>query len=332
MPLVNPFLSDAATRAVQIGRRALSRPGSPFRELPETLVVVDVARQNACLLQGGQGRACYPVSTAEAGVGGEGGSLRTPPGWHRVHERIGDGAPSHMSFSSRMATGKEWDGAATPDDLILGRVLTLEGLEQGVNRGPGCDSLERYIYLHGTNHEDTIGLPASHGCVRLRIPDVIDLFGRLKAGDAVLIAEGPVPALPWPGPGRFHYAGIGGSGMSALAQYQVMRGGRASGSDRAFDRGERPGSRSQLESLGIAITAQDGSGVQGDCAQLVVSTAVEAEVPDFAEAARRGVPTLHRSEALARFVRHSRSIAVTGTSGKSTVVAMIFAVAVVVGD
>lgn len=321
---MNPFLSEASSRAARIAREALSRPGSPFQELPARLVVVDVARQDACLLVNGEGVTLHPVSTAAAGVGGEAGSMRTPPGWHRVHERIGDGAPPRMAFSSRVATGQAWDGAATPDDLILGRVLTLEGLEIGVNRGPGHDSLERYIYLHGTNHEESIGLPASHGCVRLRTADMLELFDRVREGDAVLIVGGAVPALPWPGPGRFHYAGIGGSGMSALAQYQVMRGGRASGSDRAFDRGERPGSRSQLEALGITITPQDGSGIFGDCAQLILSTAVEQDVPDFAEATRLGVPTLHRSEVLARFVHHTRSIAVTGTSGKSTVVAMIF--------
>src|SRR5438552_462192 len=136
----------------------------------------------------------------------------------------------------------------------------------------------------------------------------------------------PAPApIPDPrGAKRFHYAGLGGSGMSALAQYQVMIGGRASGSDRAFDRGERAESRAQLERLGIAIYPQDGSGVAADCAALVVSTAVEDEVADVRAARARGVPIVHRSELLAHFVATARSIAVTGTSGKSTVVAMAF--------
>jgi UDP-N-acetylmuramate--alanine ligase len=112
--------------------------------------------------------------------------------------------------------------------------------------------------------------------------------------------------------------------MSALAQFQVMTGGRVSGSDRAFDRGERAESRVQLERLGIAIHPQDGSGVQADCAALVVSTAVEEQVPDFAAARARGVPVIHRSELLAHYVASFRTVAVAGTSGKSTVVAMVF--------
>jgi UDP-N-acetylmuramate--alanine ligase len=112
--------------------------------------------------------------------------------------------------------------------------------------------------------------------------------------------------------------------MSALAQFQAMTGGRVSGSERAFDRGERSESRAQLERLGIAIHPQDGSGVSDDCAVLVVSTAVEDRVPDMAAARARGIPVLHRSELLAHYVRSYRTLAVGGTSGKSTVVAMVF--------
>lgn len=132
-------------------------------------------------------------------------------------------------------------------------------------------------------------------------------------------------ALPDPrGGGRFHYVGLGGSGMSALAQFQVMSGGRASGSDRAFDRGERAIGRAQLERLGIVIHPQDGSGVGADCAALVVSTAVEDQVPDVVAARAHGVPVVHRAELLAHFVGGHRTAAIAGTSGKSTVVAMVF--------
>jgi UDP-N-acetylmuramate--alanine ligase len=135
----------------------------------------------------------------------------------------------------------------------------------------------------------------------------------------------PLAGLPDPlGPGRFHYVGLAGSGMSALAQFQVMSGGRASGSDRAFDRGERASGRAQLERLGITIHPQDGTGVAGDCAALVVSTAVEDQVRDVVAAREKGVPVIHRSELLAHFVARHRTVAIAGTSGKSTVVAMIF--------
>ena len=140
-------------------------------------------------------------------------------------------------------------------------------------------------------------------------------------------APRPEPGTAFPDPrgaGRFHYAGLGGSGMSALAQFQVMSGGLASGSDRAFDRGERAAGRAQLERLGIRVYPQDGRGVSDDCVALVVSTAVEEQVPDVAAARARGIPIIHRSELLAHFVSRCRCIAVAGTSGKSTVVAMVF--------
>ncbi len=156
---------------------------------------------------------------------------------------------------------------------------------------------------------------------------VRELFARVREGDFVFVATPEARTIPDPnGGGRFHYAGLGGAGMSALAQFQVMTGGVASGSDRAFDRGEREGLRAQLERLGITVMPQDGSGLGPDCAALVVSTAVEEHVPDFAAARAKNIPIIHRSELLAHFVARHRSIAVTGTSGKSTVTAMVFAI------
>ncbi len=317
-----PLSLASEQRATSLLRRALARPGAP-RGLVDRVLVVDVELQRAMLLEAGTLVREYPISTAAAGIGGAAGSLRTPPGWHRIHARIGAGAPRGAVFESREPTGAIWQGEARADDLILTRILTLDGLETGINRGAGRDSLERYIYLHGTNHEDRLGSPDSHGCVRLANDDVVDLFERVAVGDLVLVAgrEGaPDPVTA----GRFHYAGLGGSGMSALAQFQAMLGGRASGSDRAFDRGERAESRAQLERLGIVVHPQDGSGLDDDCAALVVSTAVEEDVPDVAAARALGVPIVHRSELLAHFVATHRTIAVAGTSGKSTTVAMAF--------
>jgi UDP-N-acetylmuramate-alanine ligase/lipoprotein-anchoring transpeptidase ErfK/SrfK len=316
--------SASASRALSLAQRGLSRTGAPT-SLPARLLVVDVERQLLTLLENGAAVAAWPVSTARNGIGGEDGSYRTPPGWHRIQRRIGEAASPGTIFVSREPTGETWRGEARDDDLILTRILTLDGIEDGVNRGSGCDALQRYIYLHGTNHEALIGRPLSHGCVRLSNSDVTELFARVREGDFVLIAEAEVRTLPDPkGHGRFHYAGLAGSGMSALAQFQVMTEGRASGSDRAFDRAERASLRAQLETLGIAVMRQDGSGLGDDCVGLVVSTAVEEQVPDFAAALAKGIPVIHRSELLAHFVAHYRSIAVTGTSGKSTVTAMVF--------
>jgi len=300
----------------------LGRKGSPRLAPDSRVLVVDVARQRLGLLVAGQLAIEAVISTARNGLGCEENSYRTPTGWHRIQARIGAGAELGTVFRNRVVTGDVWRGEARDEDLILTRVLTLDGLEEGWNRGPGRDSRARFIYLHGTNQEGQLGTPVSHGCVRLANAAVIELFDKVEEGDSLLIADGlEGDGL---GLGRLHFAGVAGSGMSALAQFVAMKGGRASGSDRSFDRGQRLESRAQLEALGVGIHPQDGSGLTGDCAALVVSTAVEDEVPDVAAARRLGVPVLHRSELLAHLVARYRTVAVTGTSGKSSTVAMIF--------
>ncbi len=316
-----PFDPVLPARFRALALDGVRRRGSPSRELPPRLVVVDPFRQRLGLLLDGALAAVHPVSTAANGLGCEENSFKTPTGWHRIARRIGEDAGPGTVFRAREATGEVWRGEPTDEDLILTRVLTLEGLEPGHNQGPGVDSLERFIYLHGTNQEPDLGRPVSHGCVRLSNADVVDLFDVVAEDDPVLIAAEDLPGL---GLGRLHFAGVAGSGISALAQFVAMKGGRASGSDRAFDRGQQGEARSKLEALGIGIHSQDGSGLEDDCAALVVSTAVEDTVPDVAAAKRLGVPILHRSELLAHLVASHRTIAVTGTSGKSTTTAMVF--------
>jgi len=318
MPDLDPVLA-ARYRALALA--GLRRPGPGFTGLPSRYLVVDVASQRLGLVAGGRLELDVPVSTAAAGIGGTDGSWRTPPGWHRIHARIGAGAEPGTVFEERVATGDLWRGEPRTEDLILTRILTLDGLEPGVNQGPGCDSLERTIYLHGTNQTALLGRPVSHGCVRLDGQDLIALFELVREGDPLLVAEA------WPDPtglGRLHFAGVGGSGMSALAQYLAQRGGRASGSDRSFDQGGNGAGRALLAAAGVELWPQDGSGVAGDCAGVVYSTAVEDQVPDFARARELGIPLVHRSELLAHFVAERRTLAVTGTSGKSTTVAMVF--------
>lgn len=121
-----------------------------------------------------------------------------------------------------------------------------------------------------------------------------------------------------------HFVGIGGAGMSALAQIHAMDGGPATGSDRDFDRGRGAGLKAKLEALGVKLFPQDGSAVTDETKLVVLSTAIEDSNPEIAAAKALGVPLMHRSEFLARHVSQMRTIAVTGTSGKSTVVAMIF--------
>ncbi|MBI5200695.1 MAG: hypothetical protein HY925_03830 [Elusimicrobia bacterium] len=121
----------------------------------------------------------------------------------------------------------------------------------------------------------------------------------------------------------FHYVGLAGAGMSALAQFHAMGGGRATGSDRSFDRGLAAELRRKLEALGIKVVPQDGSGVKGADA-VIASTAIETDNADLSAARAANVPVIHRADMLARYVKERRTIAVAGTSGKSTVSAMIY--------
>jgi hypothetical protein len=134
----------------------------------------------------------YPVSTATNGPGEHSGSYCTPRGRHRVAEKIGAGAPLYAAFKSRQPTGEIWtpelDAQHPGRDWILTRILWLEGLEPGRNKGGSVDSHARYIYIHGTNEEHKLGKPASHGCIRMRNADVVELFDRVEVGTEVRIS------------------------------------------------------------------------------------------------------------------------------------------------
>lgn len=122
---------------------------------------------------------------------------------------------------------------------------------------------------------------------------------------------------------HYHLAGVAGVGMSALAQALAWRGARVTGSDRFFDQGRRLPVLDQLAAAGVGLTAQDGAAITPATRALVFSTAVEDDNPDLAAARRLGVPIRHRSEILADLIATGRSLAVTGTSGKSTVTGML---------
>lgn len=145
---------------------------------------VSVARQEMEVVDAaGSVLRRYPVSTSRFGLGTEPGSLRTPLGRFRVAEKIGDGAELGAVFRSRQPTGENGLGAGD-DDLVLTRILWLAGDE-----AQNANTLERYIYVHGTNHEAAVGQPASHGCVRMRNADVAELYALTPAGTVLTIAE-----------------------------------------------------------------------------------------------------------------------------------------------
>ena len=135
----------------------------------------------------------FPVSTARNGAGELEGSFCTPRGGHRIAQKIGEGAPLFAVFKAREATGEIWtpqlDAAEPGRDWILSRILWLDGLEPGKNQGAEVDSHARYIYIHGTNEEDKIGTPVSHGCIRMRNADVATLFDQVSVDTRVNIRE-----------------------------------------------------------------------------------------------------------------------------------------------
>ena len=135
----------------------------------------------------------FAVSTALNGAGEAEGSYCTPRGRHRIAQKIGAGAPLFAVFKARVASGEIWtpqqDSGEPGRDWILSRILWLEGIVAGKNQGGTVDSYARYIYIHGTNEEDKIGTPASHGCIRMRNADMADLFDRVEVGTPVNITE-----------------------------------------------------------------------------------------------------------------------------------------------
>jgi L,D-transpeptidase YbiS len=153
---------------------------------------ISIPHQRLDLLVGDGVVARYPVSTARKGPGERRDSRRTPRGWHRIRIRIGAGLPRDAVLVGRRPTGEIYSpalAAQSPDrDWILSRVLWLTGLEAGFNRGGDRDTLRRYIYIHGCPDDTPLGVPLSHGCIRMRNRDLLELFDQVEAGDRVLIA------------------------------------------------------------------------------------------------------------------------------------------------
>ncbi len=157
-------------------------------------IEISIARQQLSLLdERGAVLKGYTVSTARNGAGEMRGSYCTPRGRHVVRAKIGRDAPVNTVFVARRPTGELW----TPElqarypgrDWILTRILWLSGCEPGLNRLGPVDTMRRYIYIHGSPDSVPMGKPGSIGCVRMRNPDIIELFDLVPAGTPVLISE-----------------------------------------------------------------------------------------------------------------------------------------------
>lgn len=164
----------------------------------ERLLRISLAEQALELLDDGVVQRRYAVSTALNGPGECNGSGCTPRGWHAIHAKIGAGAAADTVFVGREPTGEIYSAELAQQqsdrDWILTRILWLAGLEPGINQGGQVDTLSRYIYLHGCPDSAPLGTPGSHGCVRMRNADVIELFEQVAEGARVWIQEGPFDA------------------------------------------------------------------------------------------------------------------------------------------
>lgn len=154
---------------------------------------IDLGKQTLELCEGERTIAIFPVSTAKNGAGERNGSECTPRGRHRICEKIGQGLPTGAVFMSREPTGEictpETYRASPGRDWILTRILWLDGLEPGRNLGGDLDTRSRYIYIHGTPDAVAMGVPGSHGCVRMRNVDVCTLFDLVDENTLVEIDE-----------------------------------------------------------------------------------------------------------------------------------------------
>ena len=152
---------------------------------------VYLSRQKLVAAHGGKVLKTFPVSTSRFGAGNLLNSEKTPLGRHRIAQKIGAGAPVNTIFKNRVDTRSvsavNLSDQPAVEDRITSRILWLEGLEPGVNRGKGVDSHRRQIYIHGTPDEGLIGRPASHGCIRMRNADVVQLFDWVEVGTVVTI-------------------------------------------------------------------------------------------------------------------------------------------------
>lgn len=154
-----------------------------MKQRGQASIRISVADQKLELVTADGERRVFPVSTSQYGLGFAEGSMKTPTGKFRIAEKIGAGAGVDTVFKSRKPVALRPDDAPD-DDLIMARILWLEGIGKR-----NANTRGRYIYIHGTNHEAAIGTPASHGCIRMKNRDVVELFDLVERGTPVTITR-----------------------------------------------------------------------------------------------------------------------------------------------
>tara|TARA_B100001250_G_scaffold50124_1_gene39191 strand:+ start:2476 stop:3126 length:651 start_codon:yes stop_codon:yes gene_type:complete len=161
-----------------------------IKDLDES-IIVSISEQKLFYLKKGTVYREYIISSSKYGIGSKENSYKTPLGKHKISEKIGNSLPYGAVLKGRKWTGSIaniiTDSIDTELDIVTSRILWLEGLEAGLNRGPGIGSKERFIYIHGTAEEGLIGKPASNGCIRMYNTDVIELFDKVSLDTNVWI-------------------------------------------------------------------------------------------------------------------------------------------------
>jgi len=148
-----------------------------------TKIDISIKDQRLTLTSDGKKLRTFPISTSRFGIGTEEGSMKTPLGNFRIAEKIGHQAVSGTIFKARVPLGPD-DPLPDTEDFVTTRILWLDGLDE-----ENSNTRDRFIYIHGTKHEDKIGIADSHGCIRMRNADVIELFDLVDETTQVVIRE-----------------------------------------------------------------------------------------------------------------------------------------------
>jgi len=155
------------------------------------IVFVSIEKQKLYHIKNNKIISEFIISSSAYGTGNKAGSNKTPLGLHKVKQKYGEKTPINGRMVGRVFYGKiatiYKDNTKSKTDDVTTRIFWLEGLEKGKNKGKGIDSYKRYIYIHGTSEEGRLGTPASHGCIRMKNKDVIDLYKIIEVGTLVLI-------------------------------------------------------------------------------------------------------------------------------------------------
>lgn len=156
-------------------------------------IEINIATQQLIVWQQQQEIARFTISSALKGVGEIQGSEQTPRGQHIIRAKIGANLPLNTVFKARRPTGEIYSAELAEKhpnrDWILTRIMWLSGCELGKNRLGQCDTMRRYIYIHGTPDKEPMGVPLSHGCIRMRNQDIVELFTLVPVFTPVLIVE-----------------------------------------------------------------------------------------------------------------------------------------------